>query len=414
MASRSDLFALIDAAQTEQVERLIAWSGINSGSFNLAGLAAMADNLKALFSPLADSCEVIDLPEREQLDDQGVVQHIQHGRLLSFAKRPDAPVQVLLVGHMDTVFPATSPFQNARFIDDNTLHGPGVADMKGGLLVIYQALSAWEQHPDAAKLGWRVVINPDEETGSIASAPWLERFAKQADLGMVYEPALADGTLAGERKGSGNFSLRATGRSAHAGREFHLGRNAIAALSEALVALHGLNQKAEQEAPGLTVNIGRIHGGGPVNVVPDMAVAHFNVRLADSGNQAWFSQQLAQIVEQINLQDGISLELFGGFTRPAKTATPAYQMLCQWLTECGDELSVPVTFKATGGCCDGNNLAAAGLPNIDTLGVRGGQIHTEQEFMFVDSLAERAKLSLLLLERAASDGVQLKALRKTQ
>jgi len=407
----SAALALIDDNAGQLLERLLAWSAINSGTQNIAGLNAMADNIRALFTPIAEASTVTALDDVQQLDDSGQLKTVKHGPLLTFSKRPEAPIQVLLTGHMDTVFPAHSHFQTANFIDANTLHGPGVADMKGGILVMYQALAAWEQHPEAARLGWRVVINPDEETGSLASAKWLTQYAQKADLGMVYEPALADGTLAGERKGSGNFSLRVTGRSAHAGREFHLGRNAIAALANTLVELHQLNQLAAKEHPGITLNIGRISGGGPVNVVPDTAVAHFNVRLGDAGEQDWVHHQIQQIVARMNEQDGIRVELFGGFTRPAKKTYPAHELLCQWLRECGETLNVPVAFKATGGCCDGNNLAAAGLPNIDTLGVRGGQIHTDQEFMLVDSLAERAKMSFLLLHRASVDGAQLKQLK---
>ncbi|WP_317930321.1 hydrolase [Halioxenophilus sp. WMMB6] len=402
--------ALIDRAADALLERLLAWSAINSGSSNLPGLARMAKEISSLFTPLAEQSQTIALANVERLADDGQLLSLPQAPLLTFATRPQAPVQVLLVGHMDTVFPADSPFQTPHFTQRNILQGPGVADMKGGLLAMYQALAAWEQHPKAKQLGWRVVINPDEETGSLASGPLLAEFAGQAHLGMVYEPALADGTLASERKGSGNFSLRASGRSAHAGREFALGRNAIAALAEALVALHGLNRQAAAGYPGVTVNLGRIQGGGPVNVVPDNAVAHFNVRVADHAEQQWLQEQITAIVQQINQQEGITLELFGGFTRPAKASSAAHRLLCDWLADCGATLQVPVTFKATGGCCDGNNLAAAGLANIDTLGVRGGQIHTHQEFMLVDSLTERAKLSYLLLQRAAADGEQLKQL----
>ena len=361
--------AWIEQSAPEMLERLVAWSGINSGTQNVRGLNTMADQIRALFTPLASDSQAIALADAEQLGDDGCIHRVEYGPLSTFSKRPDAPVQVLLTGHMDTVFPEHSSFQTAQQIDANTLHGPGVADMKGGLLTMYLALAAWEQQPDAELLGWRVVINPDEETGSLASAPYLSRYAKQAVLGMVYEPALADGTLAGERKGSGNFSLRVTGRSAHAGREFHLGRNALVALADVLGQLHALNSQAQQRHQGVTVNIGRVQGGGPVNVVPDTAVAHFNVRMANHSAQLWLHERINAIVTEANQTEGIRVELFGGFTRPAKVSTPAQRLLCQWLCECGDRLQVPVTFKATGGCCDGNNLAAAGLPNIDTLGV---------------------------------------------
>jgi glutamate carboxypeptidase len=401
-----DLLAQIAGNQAALLERLQTWSAINSGSRNLAGLKQMANVLWDYFTPLADTGERIALPKITIVDDSGNEQRQAQGELITFAVRPQAPVQVLLVGHMDTVFPADSSFQAPNLESAKLLRGPGVADMKGGILVMHQALAAWEQHPNRDALGWRVVINPDEETGSIASAPWLDKYARRADLGMVYEPALADGTLAGERKGSGNFSLLVTGVAAHAGREFELGRNAIAALADAMTQLHGINAQAAQDFPGLTLNLGRISGGGPLNIVADRAVVHFNVRMADLGQRDWVKSAIDAVVERIDALDGISAKLYGGFTRPPKLNNPQ-NTLNQWLEEVGEQLHINIAYRATGGCCDGNNLAASGLPNIDTLGVRGGNIHTHDEFMCPESLSERAQMSFLLLEKAARCGRQL-------
>ncbi|MDX1654097.1 MAG: peptidase dimerization domain-containing protein, partial [Candidatus Competibacteraceae bacterium] len=193
-------------------------------------------------------------------------------------------------------------------------------------------------------------------------------------------------------KGSGNWTAVVRGRAAHAGREHHLGRNAVVALAGFVTALDGLNGQRE----GVTVNPARFEGGGPTNVVPDRAGMRFNIRVQNAAQQTWVEKQLIRLTAEINARDGIQLALHGGFGRPPKPRFPA---LFQFVSDCGRQLDLPVRFADTGGCCDGNNLAAHGLPNVDTLGVRGGAIHSADEYLLVDSLVERARLSALLLMR---------------
>ena len=162
-------------------------------------------------------------------------------------------------------------------LDDNRIQGPGVTDAKGGLLVMLKALEAFERSPWANELGWEALINPDEEIGSPGSKLLLEKAARTNDIGLVFEPSLSDGNLVGSRRGSGNFVVMVKGRAAHAGREPHIGRNAINALAEFVVQLNSL----PPGALGLTLNVGYIEGGGPVNVVPDRAICKFNVRVSN-------------------------------------------------------------------------------------------------------------------------------------
>ncbi|MBL4667097.1 MAG: peptidase dimerization domain-containing protein [Sneathiella sp.] len=208
---------------------------------------------------------------------------------------------------------------------------------------------------------------------------------------------MPDGTFAGARKGSGNFTVTVKGRAAHAGRDHHLGRNAIAAMAQTISFLDTLTGKRE----GLTVNVGNVSGGGALNVVPDLAQVRFNVRLEMMDDQEWLLDQIENHLAAVNSQDGIHASLTGSFSRPPKPMTPELDRLFTLAASCGDELGIPVSHTATGGCCDGNNLAAAGLANIDTLGVRGANIHSDQEYMIVESLVERAKLSALILHRLA-------------
>jgi glutamate carboxypeptidase len=238
-----------------------------------------------------------------------------------------------------------------------------------------------------------MLITPDEEIGSPGSAHLLEEAARRNHFGLIFEPAFTDGTLAGNRKGSGSFTAIVRGRAAHGGREPQLGRNAIVALAGFIQAINALNG----QQPGITVNPGKIEGGGPVNIVPDLAICRLNVRVATVQEQDWVQQQLRRICEQIQHQEGISIHLHGGFGRPPKILSPENLQLLQLLAACGDELGVPVRWQDSGGVCDGNNLAAAGLANIDSLGVRGGGLHSGDEFVLIDSLTERARLSALLL-----------------
>src|SRR5690606_8292139 len=172
-------------------------------------------------------------------------------------------------------FAENSPFQRVVTRDDGALNGPGIADMKGGISVMLGALEAFEAHPLKDRVGWTALLSPDEEIGSPGSAPLLAELGARGHIGLTYEPAMADGTLAGERKGSGNYHLIVHGKAAHAGRAFHEGANAIAGAAMIATRLHALNGQRE----GVTVNVAKIAGGGPLNVVADNAVVRFNVRV---------------------------------------------------------------------------------------------------------------------------------------
>ncbi|HXI86579.1 MAG TPA: peptidase dimerization domain-containing protein, partial [Parvularculaceae bacterium] len=212
---------------------------------------------------------------------------------------------------------------------------------------------------------------------------------------------LADGTLAGARKGSGNFSAVFRGRSAHAGREHQFGRNAVVAAAEFATRLDRLSGKRE----GLTVNVARIDGGGPNNVVPDKAVVRFNVRINEPEDAAFVERNAKALIAEIGAREGYCAHLHGGFGRPPKPMTPALEAFFRALKGLGVELGLDIGWKATGGCCDGNNIAAAGVPVIDTLGARGANIHSADEIVKLDSLEERAKLSALLLLRVAAGDI---------
>jgi glutamate carboxypeptidase len=403
MAGKTDIskdLKVLDGARGAMTARLRQWCAINTGSLNLGGLAGMRAALVEAFAVLGDVEDVPCAPQ-EVVTAAGEVKARALGSCLRLVKRPQAPVRVLLAGHMDTVFAPDHPFQSDRIIDADTLNAPGGADMKGGILVMLEALKAVEASRFAERIGYEVILNADEEIGSPGSAPILFEAAKRAQFAMVYEPAMADGTLAGARKGSGNFSAVFSGRAAHAGRDHAAGRNAIAEAARFAASLDALTGAR----PGLTVNVAKIDGGGPNNVVPDNAVVRFNARADLAADADWFVAETQRLLGETNARDGYRAHLHGGFARPPKPMTPQLEAFFRALKDCGVELGLDIGWKATGGVCDGNNIASAGVPVIDTLGARGGEIHSANEFVRLDSLEERAKLSALLLLRIAAGDI---------
>ena len=389
--------AVVERAGAEHMlDQVLAWSAINSGSRNLAGLERMADVLVDAFAALPGLLRLDNPAEVKAVDASGRAVSVRHGRHLHLTVRPTAPVQILLTGHMDTVYGADHPFQETKWVEDGVLGGPGVADMKGGLAVMLAALKAVEKSPDADRIGYEVVINSDEEVGSPASAALLVQAAQGKRAALTYEPAaLPDGTLAGARPGSGNFAFVVHGRSAHAGRNPEEGRNALTAAAELALRLEALKRD------GLTVNPSRIEGGGPSNVVADLAILRVNLRPRTPEIEAEAKRAIADEVAAVASERDVSIEADGGFGRPPKPLTPEAEKLFNLVRQAGANLGQQIAWQASGGVCDGNNIAACGVPVVDTMGVRGGKIHSPEEYLIVDSLAERAALSALTILRLA-------------
>lgn len=394
----SEMATLERAADAPMLAAVEAWAAVNSGTGNLAGLKTIAAMLANAFAVLPGTVRLVEPDPVESVDAAGRVQTIVRGDHLHIRVRPDAPVQLLLTGHMDTVFPADHPFQFLTWREPGVLNGPGTADMKGGIAVILAALTALEASPLAPRIGYDVMINSDEETGSHASAALIAELAKGKAAALTYEPALPDGTLAGARPGSGNFSVSIHGRSAHAGRNPEEGRNALIAAADLALRLNAL------KSPDLKVNPAKIDGGGPNNVVPDQAILRVNMRPATPAAMAAAEAALRDAVAAVAREHDVHCHLHGGFNRPPKPLDEAATRLFELVRDCGALLGIAIDWKATGGVCDGNNIAACGVPVVDTMGPRGGAIHSADEFLIVDSLPERARLSALTMLRLAERG----------
>ncbi|MBZ6377339.1 hypothetical protein B5C34_05425 [Pacificimonas flava] len=390
--------APVDGRADAMLETVCAWAKVNSGSRNLSGLREMEERLAEAFAPLGGDISVLEPAPAETLNEAGERVALAHGRNVHISRPGRGNARVMLTGHMDTVFPKDHHFQDVRWLEDGVLNGPGVADMKGGIVVMLEALKALEASDLGGRLGWEVVLNADEEVSSLGSAPLLAEVAQRCQTGLTFEPsAEPDGTLAGGRKGSGNFAARLGGRAAHAGRNPEDGRNAVVAAADLAVRLDGM----KRERPSLSVNPARIDGGGPNNVVPELAVLRWNVRPLTPEDQAWAEEEQTRILKEVGAAHEVEIDVTGSFARPPKPLDAKQQGLFDLVKGAGSDLGFSIGWKDTGGVCDGNNLAAAGLAVVDTMGVRGGSIHSDREFLIVDSLTERTKLAALTLMRLA-------------
>lgn len=367
---------------------LIRWAEINSGSEHPAGLERMCTALAAEFGTLPDAA----------------VEHVHlegtSARLLRIRVRPTAPIRLLLSGHYDTVYAADHPFQRCTLLDEHTLRGPGVIDMKGGLVVMLAALREFASTPGAERVGYDILLTPDEEPGSVASRPVLEAAARSGPfaLGLVFEPARANGDLVRARKGTGIFRLACHGRAAHAGRDPQAGRNAILALAEYLPQVDALNR----ELDGVMLNIGNIQGGGAVNIVPDFAHADVNIRITRASDADRVVARLRELAVPWNRREGFRLEITGAFNRLPKEVTPAEERIFAAWRACGRDEGVDLSWQDVAGGSDGNLLSAAGLPTLDGLGPVGNHPHSPEEFVHLPSIVERARIASRFLQKIAS------------
>lgn len=386
----------ISTQQQKMIDRLVAWTTINSGSDNLSGLKMMLKTLESSFSSLEGTMERVTIPGRSVVSPCGGLISSPHGQALRIIKRPQAPFRILLGGHMDTVYSPSHPFQTVSFPEKDIMRGPGVADMKGGLLIMLTALQALEMHPAAENIGWEILINSDEEIGSIGSEHLFREAAKRCQLGLIFEPSFADGVIVSSRKGSTNFTVIARGKAAHAGRDFDKGRNAILALADYITKACKLNDLDR----GISINPGSISGGGPVNIVPDLAICRLNARAIDPADFEMVRKKLEKLATHYK-EDGLELSFHLENARGPKLFDEKCKGLFEMIRACAKEEGYSLSLRPSGGVCDGNILAEEGLAVIDTLGVIGGEIHTSNEYILIDSLVQRSRLTALFLIKLA-------------
>jgi glutamate carboxypeptidase len=305
--------------------------------------------------------------------------------------------RLLISGHLDTVHDPNGAFRELTDGGNGSLVGPGAIDMKGGLVLAVHALEVL--HGAGIKNGWTVVLNADEEVGSFRSERALAALAKSHDIGLVMEPAYAGGEIVTARAGSVQFRVDAFGREAHAGRDAASGISAIGPLCAAITRLLA----ASDPASGLTLNIGPLEGGTATNIVPGHAAAWGNARYRTDAQRVAIDTLLAS-VECGSESDLPRVRVRVCRNRPVKPATREVEAIADVACAIAGELGFTLGRAMSGGVSDANTLQAAGLPCLDGLGPRGGNMHRTDEFVIEASLVERASLLALLVLRLREQG----------
>lgn len=383
------------ARQAEMVALLERWVRRNTGTWNLAGLEEFSQELVGPLVELGFRVE----RERGGLEYPGRGSVELGPLVLARREGPPGAQRFLLVGHYDTVFEPDSPFEDYRLDPEQPGHaiGPGVTDMKGGLVVLLYALRALAESGDLERAAWTVVLNADEEIGSLGSRARIEAEGRNATLGFVFESARPGGDMVVSRRGLGQFYLTVRGVAAHAGSSHDKGRSAVLALAHKVVEIEQLTDYGA----GITLNTGTIHGGSKRNIVPEFAEAWIDLRYDEPVQGEAIRERLQRIAAKPHVE-GTRAELWGTLHRPPKRDTPAMRELLELHGEVARALGMPPPAPIhAGGGTDGSLLGALGLATLDSVGVRGGSAHTDREYVVLESLSERAAIAAILLRRLA-------------
>ena len=368
----------IDQHNADMIHRLQHIVDIDSGSYTKAGIDRVGEIMAGWL--------------REIGMDVQVIYQDNLGCHLIARRQGKRKKKVLLVGHMDTVFDEGTAKERPFTIRDDRAYGPGVSDMKGGLIATLYALAAlWEA-------GWEnfgeitVVMNGDEEIGSHTSEEIFVREGKKADAAFVMEPGRADGSVVSARKGVGGYEVIITGKAAHAGVEPEKGASAIEELAHKILDLHRLTDFER----GTTLNVGVIKGGTRSNVVADHAYAKVDLRVRTKEEGERIAAAVAAIGGEIVVK-GTETKILGGLSRPPMVKDYGVETLCGIVQEAAALVGFDVKDTATGGGSDGNFIAALGTPVVDGMGPVGGLVHSDQEYMELQSLAQRCKMLALAI-----------------
>ncbi|WP_256383840.1 M20 family metallopeptidase [Photobacterium toruni] len=318
------------------------------------------------------------------------------GTGLEVRNKPDADqIDVMLIGHMDTVFPVGTAAARPMTHDNERAYGPGVSDMKSGLLSMVYALR--DLDPTALDaLSICVCMNPDEEIGSLHSEAWLKSVAVNAKHVLVAEAARADGSLVKARKGMARYRLSFHGKAAHAGNEPQNGRSAITEMAHWILAINAMTNFES----GTTLNAGVVSGGAGANIVPDFAEVVVDVRFWDNDEYADVNAQIRALTET-PFVDGVTITVEREAHKPSMVPSPQTEVLMAQVEAVGKELGIDITWQAVGGGSDANLTAVLGIPTLDGLGPIGAGFHSADEWLDLASIEPRIRLLQQVLVKIA-------------
>jgi glutamate carboxypeptidase len=298
---------------------------------------------------------------------------------------------LLLLCHMDTVFPLGTLEKMPFYEKDGRIYGPGVSDMKSGIVIALDAIRSTLSTGKSVTRPITALFTSDEEIGSYTSRALIESLARDSAMVFVMESALVDGSVKTWRKGVGDFIVKVKGRAAHAGGDHHKGINAIEEMAHQVLAI----QKLTDYKVGTTLNVGQIRGGFATNVVPDECTVEVDLRVLQPGE----AERVESVLKNLKpVLDGTSLEVTGELNRPPLPYNEINQAAFKKAYEIAKSIGMELKAGGSGGGSDGNFVAPLGVPVLDGLGAVGEGLHSEREYIFADSLEERAKLLAALIQ----------------
>lgn len=365
------------------LERMV---NVDCGSYSPAGVDRIADLCEARFEEHGWD---VERRSHEPADGEPRLGDLVVGTL-----RGAGGPRILLVGHMDTVFDDGTVAERPFTIDGDLARGPGVSDMKGGLLTGFVATEVLQAADFDEFERLTYVCNPDEEIGSPFSGPVIHDLAPEHDAAFVLEGARANGDIVSARKGITDYTIRFTGKAAHAGVEPEKGRNAILEAAGKIVALQGLNGRW----PGVSVNVGVARGGTRTNVVAERCTLQVDLRSPELATLEAAEAEIAAICGR-SVVPGVDVEITANSWHRPMEKKQGGARLASLATEIAGELGFELRDAATGGASDANTTSAAGTPTIDGLGPIGGDDHAPAEWLDLTSVVPRVALLAGLISR---------------
>lgn len=357
------------------IEKIV---NIDSGSHNKAGIDQVGTFLSEEYKKMGFTVERKENPEN---GDNLIIQHEEA-----------TDTTIMVIAHMDTVFPNGTASERPFTIKDGRAYGPGVIDMQSSLVSLLYAMKALYEENDDAYKNVTIILNSDEEIGSPTSRELIEEVSKTKDYALVMEPARANGAIVSARRGGGGYTLKVKGKASHSGVAPEDGVSAIEELAYKIIKLENLNDHEH----GIAINVGQIHGGAATNMIPDEAVAEIDVRIAKEEQKDMIEKQIEDICATSDVE-GTELILEGGINRPPLELNERNQALLQTVKKVGQSIGLTIEDVHTGGGSDASFPSALGVATIDGLGPVGGELHNEKEYLVVDTITERCMLLAKLM-----------------
>ncbi|SEM20003.1 glutamate carboxypeptidase [Mesobacillus persicus] len=370
----------IEQKQEEMLELIEQLVNIDSGSYMKEGVDLVGSILTKKYEELGF---VVEVREEKEYGNHLVIRH----------KNTIAP-KIILLAHMDTVFPEGTVAERPFTIKGNRAYGPGVVDMKSSLVELLYAMQALVHAGSKSIENVEIILNSDEEIGSPSSRSLIEERSIGKEFALVMEPARKDGSLVMARRGGGRYTIVVEGKAAHSGIEPEKGRSAIEELAYKIIQLHDLTDHEK----GMSVNVGIIEGGSAVNTVCDSAIAHVDVRISELEQGEYLEERFKEICATSEVQ-GTNVVLEGEIGRPPMEHNDQTKSLLDIIKDVGEEIGMEISATATGGGGDASFTSATGVATVDGLGPVGGNAHSDKEYMEIDTLPERTLLLAMTIAR---------------